>query len=659
MPDTPARLKRSQSFLGIHFDFHAGDDNDEIGLYTTPEMIAEVIEKVKPDYIQCDCKGHRGLSSYPTRVGYPAPGIKADALKIWREVTAARGVGLYMHYSGVWDVEAVLHHPEWAVVNADGKRDPGQTATLGRYVEELLLPQLKELNDEYGVDGVWVDGDCWATKPDYSPEGLAAFRAATGIQSVPRKAGDPGWFEFLEFFREAFRCYVRRYVDEMHRHNPQFQIASNWAFSSFIPEPVSIDVDYISGDYTLQNSVNSARLEGRCMARQGKPWDLMAWGFSSRIFQSSPADDEPAFCTKTAVQLQQEAAVVLALGGGFQAYFTQRRDGAVRLYQMDVMAKVADFARQRQAYCHRAEAVPQVAVLNSGYDYYRRNENLFAPGDLFTAMRGTLQALLDNQVSVEVLSEHHLSGKLDAYGLVVVPEVEALAPEFRAELLDYARGGGSLLIIGPKAAALFAAELGVDLEGPLEEKTQRYLGFEGKMSGLSKIAFQPVWAHEDTCPHGRLHVDNDSTFPSTPAATMAALGKGKIGGIYYSFGERYMRAQTALAREFIGGLVRELFPNPAVEVRGSHSVDVVLARKDGRLALNLVNTSGPHANREVYTYDEVLPTGPLEILLRLPARPRGLCLQPGEREIAWDWRDGELRLSHPGLAIHDIVWIEE
>jgi hypothetical protein len=176
---------------------------------------------------------------------------------------------------------------------------------------------------------------------------------------------------------------------------------------------------------------------------------------------------------------------------------------------------------------------------------------------------------------------------------------------------------------------------------------------------LSKIAVQPVWAREDTTPFGRLHVDNDSVFPSVPAATIASLGEGRIGGVYFSFGERYMHGQTALTREFLGGLVKELFPNPMVEVRGSHNVDVVLNRKDGRLALNLVNTGGPHANRDVYTYDEVPPTGPLEVLLRLAVQPQKVELQPGDRAVEWRYHAGELRLELPGVAIHDIVWIEE
>src|SRR5512136_2466820 len=95
--EPPPRMKRADSFLGIHFDFHAGPDCTEIGKNTTREMIENVINQVHPDYIQIDCKGHPGLSSYPTRVGNQAPGFVGDPLRLWRQVTAQHGVALYMH----------------------------------------------------------------------------------------------------------------------------------------------------------------------------------------------------------------------------------------------------------------------------------------------------------------------------------------------------------------------------------------------------------------------------------------------------------------------------------------------------------------------------------------------------------------------------------
>jgi len=67
--DKPKRLRRSESFLGVHFDFHARDDCTEIGKNVTPEMVERIIDLVQPDFLQCDGKGHPGLASYPTKVG--------------------------------------------------------------------------------------------------------------------------------------------------------------------------------------------------------------------------------------------------------------------------------------------------------------------------------------------------------------------------------------------------------------------------------------------------------------------------------------------------------------------------------------------------------------------------------------------------------------
>ena len=61
--EEPARMKRADAFFGIHFDFHAGADCTQVGARTTPGMVRTVLDKVKPDYIQIDCKGHRGYCS--------------------------------------------------------------------------------------------------------------------------------------------------------------------------------------------------------------------------------------------------------------------------------------------------------------------------------------------------------------------------------------------------------------------------------------------------------------------------------------------------------------------------------------------------------------------------------------------------------------------
>jgi len=643
----PARLKRADSFFGLHFDFHAGVDCTEIGKNTTREMVERIIDQVQPDYIQTDCKGHPGLSSYPTKVGNPAPGFVGDPLRLWRQVTAEHGVALYMHYSGVWDSEAIRRHPDWAVTNADGTKNKNATSFFSPYADQLLIPQLRELAGEYGVDGAWVDGECWASQPDYGEAALKAFRQATGIDSVPRKPGEPHWYEFLQFNREAFRNYLRYYIGQVKETHPEMQLCSNWAFTDHMPEAVCAPVDWISGDYSPEDSVNSARLSARYLAHQGKPWDLMAWSFATR----GPTRNGSR--QKSAVQLQREAAVVLALGGGFQFYHTQRRDGSIREENLPVMAEVARFCRERQAICHHAVPVPQVALLYSTASHYREINGLFNR-DL-SRISGTLQALLESQLSVDVVSEHHLAANMAHYPLIVVAECDSLEPAFQQDLVKYVKDGGNLLIAGPRAASLFASELGVTLDRAQHEP--RYLAHEGHLTATRDMT-QTVKLAPEAQAFGQLHVSNDAGSASQPAASVTALGKGKIAATYFSFSRGYLAGRSPQARAFLNDLARQLFPAPMVEVKGSSNVDVSVNRLKDKLTVNLVNTAGAHWDRDNPLFDSIAPVGPLQVTIRGQSKPSKVTLEPGAQTVEYEYRNGEIHLTVPTLAIHSVIVVQ-
>lgn len=234
------------AFFGLHYDLHAGAGDTELGRELTPEHLREALARVGVDWIQCDCKGHAGYTSWPTKVGTPSPGIVKDALRIHRELTREMGIRLGMHYSGVWDSRAVEQHPEWAVVNADGTRSPHYTCRLSPYVDALLIPQMQELIDEYGVDGFWVDGENWAATPCWCDRCRAEFTGRTGAAEPPRAAGEPGWDEWLAFHRDLFIEYVSRYTEAIHARDPGCMVCSNWLYTARQPDPITAPVDYLS-----------------------------------------------------------------------------------------------------------------------------------------------------------------------------------------------------------------------------------------------------------------------------------------------------------------------------------------------------------------------------------------------------------------------------
>ena len=176
--------KRKDSFFGIHCDFHGKPENGLQGKTLNEDEIRDVCRTLKPDFIQIDCKGHPGWTSYPSKLGNALPEFAIDTLEVWRRVTREENVALYLHYSGVYDKKYGAAHPKETVMNADGTRALDTTRALGKYADDLLIPQISELAEKYGIDGVWIDGECWKARLDYHPDTVAAFEKETVLRQT-------------------------------------------------------------------------------------------------------------------------------------------------------------------------------------------------------------------------------------------------------------------------------------------------------------------------------------------------------------------------------------------------------------------------------------------------------------------------------------------
>lgn len=635
----PRRLKRSESYFGLHFDLHPNEKDTVLGRDVTPEMVGALLDAAKPDFVQYDSKGHPGWLGWPSEVGPSAPGIVKDSLAVWRKETARRGVALYIHFSGVWDSEAVRRHPEWARVPADGKKEPNQTSTFGPYVDRIMIPQLREAATKYDLDGAWVDGECWATGPDYCEEALRRFGKA-----APKSAKDPGWLEWLDFNREQFRRYVRHYIEEVQRTNPKFQIASNWLYSTMVPEEPVLPVNFLSGDYLGNASISTARLEARYLGQTGKPWDLMAWGFQQA------GSNSVGHIHKPAVQLKQEASVVLAQSGGFQIYYVPSRAGHFEESHVKTMAEVGRYCRSVQEVSQATETVPQVGVVFSKESLYRTSNKLFGGwGKASDAARGWLDLLLGCQWSVDVLPDWKLEKTAAQYPMIVLPDWAEPGEAVARILTEYARGGGKLLVSGAKNAALFAAAMGVTLKG---EPTDQQTFIRGEVMGNVKGLWQDVEAGGAKVLAER-YPGLDSRSGGQPAAVAAAVGKGEMVLVPGPIGVVYAATHAAAVRAFGRALVAPRFA-PQVRVTAPPTVEVVLRKKKGRLLVHLLNATGMQVAGDFATVDFVPPVGPVRLNFG-KRKPGAVQLAPAGQTLQAQQVQGEWTVEIPRVEVHAVA----
>lgn len=644
--------RRAGAYWGLHFDLHPNAHDQALGADVSKENIRTLLERVQPDYVQYDCKGHPGWLGYPdSDVGPSAPGIVQDSLAVWREATRAFGIPLMVHFSGLWDSKALADHPEWAALDAQGEPHERAASVFGDYAEARMIPQLKEAIRRYDLDGAWVDGECWAAALDYSEAALAAWQAETGYEDAPRGPEDPHWYAWKQFQREAFEAYVADWIDELHAWRPDLALTSNWMYTTFAPKPVEANLDFLSGDYSHALSLYRARADARYLAQTGQPWDLMAWGFHRGPGQRRTS--------KPAVQLMQEAAVVLMQGGGFQVYQKPTRRGYIPEPIIAQLEQVGKFVRLRRGFCENSQTVPQIALLLSTPSYYEDSDRVFAPwGGEYDRLKGMLDALLGLQYSVDVLAEHQLAPKLDHYPLVVVPHASRLEEGFRDRLLAYVEAGGSLLLCGAPAVRHFPPEaLGVEWKGPPADPGRAELACPTGVANVNGL-WQAV-SVKGARVVGERFPTHDTRRGGEPAATVHAWGEGQLAAVYGPIAAAYYMGHMPQLRDWIGRLVHELFPAPAVEVEGSKWLEVALRQTDqGQLAVHLLNTAGAPTSERFGFVDQIPPTGPITVRVGTAREPADVQWLPRGGEWFWTWSRGVLEVQLPGVAIHGALIIE-
>ena len=468
---------------------------------------------------------------------------------------------------------------------------------------------------------------------------------------VPLAPGEINYKKWLDYNRAVYRKYLKNYVDKLHAYNPDFQIASNWAYSSMMPEKVDVNVDFLSGDVSGQNGLYSAAFQARCLALQGKPWDLMAWGFMPIDFMGG------IHSPKSLVQLEQEAAEVIAMGGGFQVYFQQNRDASFRTIDTDAMVKLAEFCRARQPFCQHSEIIPQIGMWYSVQGWKMINNGVYGWS---SNMEGITNLLLDSQYPVEILLDHQIKDRMEKYPLIIVPEWDQFDVALKEQLLKYTVAGGNVLIIGAKAAKAFEHELNVSFVG--KDSTQQFnMGGKnaGGIAGI-KTNWQKVLTKSGTLVDGHVYTQCDYRYATEyPAATINSYGKGKIAAFYMDLSTAYNQYRNPVFNKLIRNVINMLIPDAAVKVAGSGYVHVVLGKKNGKTFIHLINSSGEHFNKSVMAYDELLPTRSLTLSYKAGTKPVSVTLQPSGGKINVKQIGNRIEFVVPPVEVHSIIEIEQ
>jgi hypothetical protein len=86
---------------------------------------------------------------------------------------------------------------------------------------------------------------------------------------------------------------------------------------------------------------------------------------------------------------------------------------------------------------------------------------------------------------------------------------------------------------------------------------------------------------------------------------------------------------------------------------------MALRKKEGRLLVHLLNSSGMQVSSEYVAGDFIPPVGPVRVEVRLAKAPQRVTLEPGSRPLPGRYTDGTWSATIDRIDIHEIVAIEQ
>ncbi len=661
-------------FRQVHLDFHTSPACTDVGADFDPVTFAETLREARVGAINIFAKCHHGYSYYPTKAGTVHPHLSFDLLG--QQIEALHRVDILcpVYYSIRWDELAGQQHPEWLVVDRQGRlvtRPPlsGQwgwaTLDIASGYREYVMAQVEEICDWYEIDGLWFD-ICFPL-PNYSPWAQAEMGRA-GVRIDDESA-------VWAYARQQQESFFERLTRFVHDKVPGATVFYNGTIERdmrrVVPFMTHLEVE------SLPTTAQWGYLHFPIMARQARTYGKEFLGMNGR-FHSSWGDFGGL---KTTDQLDQECGTVLAAGGKVSVGDQLHPRGGLDPAVYRLIGRTFRRIEALEPWLVDARPAAEVAILGLG----PANGAHHGIGAHSADVEGAAQVLLETGIQFDIIDEW---GDLSAYPAVILPDQASLSGDLKARIERYLAGGGRLVLSGTAALAADGrfqlAAVPVEVVRPAPT-VPSYLRLDRALCGVGELADDYDYAFYE------------QAYVVRPIAGAAAYGDLR-SALFNRTWEHFISHQHAPVGESLAAplVVRTdrvlYFAAPLFSAYRAHDYWVYRAVAQRALAdflpPALLKPTGPgwiefalhtqpasdqHPERRIVHIvayhprrtlqpiphvDQSWATAGLAVDVRCEQPPRQVYLAPGGEALPFSLRDGYVHVELPPLGVHTVVVIE-
>jgi len=657
---------RDLPFRQVHLDFHTGQWIPDVGRDFDASEFLGVLQKARVNSINVFAKCQHGYAYYDTAIAAKHPSLKIDLLGRMIGALRPAGIAVNYYYCLTWDALAASRHPEWRILDRDGKpvifggHNNGvewQQVCLNSPYLDQVERENEEILTRYRADGAWFD-IAWTPPAGCFCRWCREERAQLGLADSPA--------DIKRHNKRVAKKAEARLTALVHRHWPEALVFYNSRTVLGIRDELEnyshIEIESLptgGWGYThLQQRTRHMRTLGKQLVGMNGRFHK-SWGDFGGL--------------KNQAALDFEVLSFLANGTrccvGDQLHPRGKLDHAT----YDRVGRIYEKVAALEEYARGTRAVTDIGVISTAVAMPETTSGLTTPDIGFTNM------LVELHQQFDILD---LESRLEDYRLIILPDEIPPSPGLVEKLRRYMAAGGALLathrsLLDAGRGDFAISEFGVKYLGQSKYRDEFFFAKTDCFPGLPEypyflyqrgVSIAAARDAEVLATYGHPYFDRSpehySSHVQTPCDRRTAepfvVLRGRTAYVANPIFTSYAADGYGVYKQVIAELIRRLMPEPVLRAQNLPSTAQVTLgeqRDERRLVLHLLHYP---CTRRAPNLDIIEEAGLLKnvrLEVRTPA-PKRVRLVPAGAELPVRHESGYSVFTVPQVEGHQAIVIE-
>lgn len=641
----------------IHLDFHTSGHIPSVGKDFNEDEFGDTLLKARVNSITVFSRCHHGWLYYPS-AKFPErihPNLACNDL-LGKQIHACRkrGIKTPVYLPVQWDHLIASQHPEWLVINQEGKPTgrglfkPGfyDMICLNTPYREFVVEQALEVIDMYDADGIFLD---IINVKECSCRNCRKGMIASGMD--PSSATERRRYALSII--EKFTAYVS---SSLRKKKPDISIFYNHGHLR------TTHRDILDGFTQLElESLPSGGWgywDFPITARYARTLGLPCVGMTGK-FHTSWGDFHSL---KTKPALEYECFRSLALNAGCSIGDQLHPYGKLAAEAYDLIGSIYSSVEQKEPWCKNAKEIVEIGTVSP--DGFWGKDGYFS-----SEIEGCCRMLQESGLQFNVID---LKEDLSKYKLVILPDVVPMTEEFEMKIHEYLADGGAL-ISSYRSLEDTRGEWGFSMLGAAKYspdfiRPQAQIG-----KGLAQadyvmydraLCVEPTEAEILMCTeipffnrewnHFCSHLHAPSSFKN---GYPAVVRKGRhIHFIHPVFGT-YARNNPLWYKTIVINAIDILLGKRILKHNGPSTIMATLniQETEKRYVMHALSYIAERRGRDFDTIEDVIPINKLEVSINVPYQICKATLVPQMHIIPIEYNEGACQFTIPVISGHQMV----